>query len=163
MQIQRGRPGRSGHVHWHQADTQGAVLGCNTSYFTVPTCPCCHEQWTVLIAVLIVNALASRPRWHIVRKYFQIPSLDTAPLCLSFVSQTPCVYPQSTWCHQISQAFSLHICILQVIKDWRWEWPGNEANKYGCVPTTGEAFLLHICTLQVIRDWNGQERGYTSC
>ena len=28
--------------------------------------------------------------------------------------------------HQISKAFTCCICILQVIKDWRWEWPGNE-------------------------------------
>jgi len=28
---------------------------------------------------------------------------------------------------QISQAFPLRICILQVTKYWRWEGPGNEA------------------------------------
>ena len=28
---------------------------------------------------------------------------------------------------QISQAFPLHICILQAIKYWRWEQPGNKA------------------------------------
>jgi len=27
---------------------------------------------------------------------------------------------------QIFQTFPLHICILQAIKYWRWEWPGNE-------------------------------------
>ena len=26
-----------------------------------------------------------------------------------------------------SQAFHLHFCILQAIKNWRREWPGNEA------------------------------------
>ena len=30
-----------------------------------------------------------------------------------------------TWHHQISQAFPLHICMLQATKYWRWEWPGN--------------------------------------
>jgi len=29
---------------------------------------------------------------------------------------------------QISWAFPLCICLLQVINDWRWEWPGNEVN-----------------------------------
>ena len=33
--------------------------------------------------------------------------------------------PDITAFDQIFQAFSLHICILQVIKDWRWEWPVN--------------------------------------
>ena len=28
---------------------------------------------------------------------------------------------------QTSQAFPLIICILQVLKELRWEWPGNEA------------------------------------
>ena len=35
----------------------------------------------------------------------------------------------STWhtaYDQISQAFPIYICILQVIKYWRWEWPGNK-------------------------------------
>lgn len=27
---------------------------------------------------------------------------------------------------QISRAFPLHICILQAIKDWKWEQPGKE-------------------------------------
>ena len=27
---------------------------------------------------------------------------------------------------QISQAFPLRVCILQVIQDWRWERPENE-------------------------------------
>ena len=31
-----------------------------------------------------------------------------------------CLYP-------CSQAFPLHFCILQVIKNWSWERPGNEA------------------------------------
>ena len=29
---------------------------------------------------------------------------------------------------RISQAFILSFCVLQVIKDWRWERPGNKAN-----------------------------------
>ena len=42
-----------------------------------------------------------------------------------------CVYPQLsdiTACDQLSQAFLIHICILQAIKEWWWEWPGNEAS-----------------------------------
>ena len=35
----------------------------------------------------------------------------------------PCV----TECDLISQAFALHIRVLQAIKYWRWEQPGNEA------------------------------------
>jgi len=40
-----------------------------------------------------------------------------------------CVYPLSdiTTRDQISQAFPPSICILEVIKYWRWERPGNEA------------------------------------
>ena len=29
---------------------------------------------------------------------------------------------------RISQAFILSFCVLQAIKDWRWERPGNKAN-----------------------------------
>ena len=42
---------------------------------------------------------------------------------------------------QISQAFPLHICMLQVIKDWRrWEQPGKEAMLLEC--------KVWNCTLQ---------------
>jgi len=45
---------------------------------------------------------------------------------------TPCVstlcLPDVTAHDRIFQAFPLHIYILQVMKYWRWEWPGNEAN-----------------------------------
>jgi len=41
------------------------------------------------------------------------------PVCL------PSVYQMLVAYDQISQALHLHICILQVIKEWRWEWPGN--------------------------------------
>jgi len=37
--------------------------------------------------------------------------------------------PDDTACDKISRALSLCICILQVIKDWRWERPGNETNQ----------------------------------
>jgi len=33
---------------------------------------------------------------------------------------------------QIYQALPHHICKLQAIKDWRWEWPGNEATSLHC-------------------------------
>jgi len=54
----------------------------------------------------------------------------------------PCVY---TLClHDVNsrgQAFPLHICILQVIKDWRrWERPGKEAMLLEC--------KVWNCTLQ---------------
>ena len=42
-----------------------------------------------------------------------------------------CVYLQLsdiTAHDKISQAFLVHICILQATKDWRWECPGNGAN-----------------------------------
>jgi len=56
------------------------------------------------------------------------PQTDTAsryfvwhhPLCLLCL-------PDIIACDMISQAFPLHICTLQAIKDWRWEWLGNEA------------------------------------
>ena len=37
--------------------------------------------------------------------------------------------PNITTCDQIFQAFPLRICILQAIKYWRWEWPGNVATE----------------------------------
>jgi len=49
----------------------------------------------------------------------------TAP-CVS----TICLLDASA-CDQISQAFPHHNCILQAIKYWRWEWPGNEASSWG--------------------------------
>jgi len=52
---------------------------------------------------------------------FQDSSLGTAPSV-----STHCL-PYVTAREQISQAFPLHICVLQVIKYWRWEHPGNEA------------------------------------
>ena len=44
----------------------------------------------------------------------------TAP-CVS----TLCVH-DITACDQMSQVIPLYICILQAIKYWRWEWPGNK-------------------------------------
>ena len=40
--------------------------------------------------------------------------------------------PDITTCDQLSQAFPLRIYILHMIKDWRWQRPGNEASE-GCV------------------------------
>ena len=46
-------------------------------------------------------------------------------------SLAPCVstvhLPDVTACDQISQAIPFCNCKLQVIKDWRWEQPGNKA------------------------------------
>jgi len=44
-------------------------------------------------------------------------------LCVS----TICL-PDITTHDQISQAFPLHICLLQPITYWRWEWLENKAN-----------------------------------
>ena len=51
----------------------------------------------------------------------------TAPPPIPHVS-TLCCQPDITTRDQISQAFLLCISILQAIKYWRWERPGNEAN-----------------------------------
>ena len=57
------------------------------------------------------------------------------PLCV----YTLCLHDVTSR-DQISQAFNLHICILQVIKDWRWEHPGKEAMLLEC--------KVWNCTLQ---------------
>ena len=46
-----------------------------------------------------------------------------------------CVYPDVIAHDQmpISQAFPHHACILQVIKYWQWERPGNEASTDGLI------------------------------
>ena len=49
----------------------------------------------------------------------------------SFVRALPTCLTDITAHDQISQTFPLHICILQAIKDWRWERPGNEATDLG--------------------------------
>jgi len=66
-------------------------------------------------------------------------------------SKCPCVStlcpPDVTVHDQISQAFPLHICILAVIKDWRWEWPGNEATfSVGAKPTAPEVNVRSAIT-----------------
>ena len=49
--------------------------------------------------------------------------------------------PNVTACDQISQAFPLNICILQAIKEWKWEWPGKEANIH-----TNKPYQVGSCT-----------------
>ena len=56
-----------------------------------------------------------------------------SPMCLLSV------IPDITAHDQISQVSPLCICNVQVIKDWRWEWPWNEA--------------IRICTLQCYDEW----------
>ena len=54
-------------------------------------------------------------------KVWELQRSGTAPLMPTLMS---------TWRHardSFSQAFPLRFCILQVIKNWRWEQPGNEA------------------------------------
>ena len=51
----------------------------------------------------------------------------------------------STWCHacdSFSQAFPLRSCKLQVIKNWRQEWPGNEAKVSGCLSLQDNSFTV---------------------
>ena len=68
---------------------------------------------------------------------------------LLLLGTAPCV---STIClpdviarDQISQAFSLRICILQAIKYWRWERPGNEASQILFQPYThGQTLFLSL-------------------
>ena len=69
----------------------------------------------------LANALASSPQTinTRTRKGFEIFHQAPAPVCLHV--------PDITANDQISQAFLLRICILQAMKYWRWEWPGNEA------------------------------------
>ena len=52
---------------------------------------------------------------------FELQRMGTAPLTSTLMS---------TWrhvCDSFSQAFPFHFCVLQAIKNWRWERPGNEA------------------------------------
>ena len=66
---------------------------------------------------------------------------------------------QSTWCHardsfshKCSQAFPICFCILQAIKNWRREWPGNEANSWPypqMVVSPGVAVLSHLLPADV--------------
>jgi len=67
-----------------------------------------------------VNTLGLQPCGKLYKKGFRDPSSGTA----THVS-TICL-PDVTTHGQISQAFLLCIWILQVIKYWGWEWPGNE-------------------------------------
>ena len=60
----------------------------------------------------------------------------TAPSCLP--SHLPDVM------HMTLQAFPLHFCVLQAIKNWRWEQPGNEASVSGL-----RSIFLVMCTIAV--------------
>jgi len=88
-----------------RVDTRGAVpdcTHCSNPYFALNYL-WRREQQTVLMLPCERSGL----------EICQAPP----PMCLSNITAHD----------QISQAFSLHVCILQVIKYWRWEWPGNEA------------------------------------
>ena len=52
--------------------------------------------------------------------------IETDGACLTELGTILCL-PAVTTHDQIPQAFPLHICILQAIKQWRWEEHGNEA------------------------------------
>jgi len=74
---------------------------------------CIHKAASILFVVCNARGL--------VNAKLELLWLDTGP----HVS-TVCLADVITH-EQISQAFPLHICILQAIKYWRWEQPGNEA------------------------------------
>ena len=65
------------------------------------------------------------------RSSFTTPGLFRHKTGVITVRHCPCVstlcLPDVTARDQISHAFPVYICILQVIKYWRWEQPGNEA------------------------------------
>ena len=52
----------------------------------------------------------------------------------------PCFYPLPTWCHCTWPSLQ-PFCILQAIKYWRWERPGNEAAK--CVGLLSQQGWCH--------------------
>lgn len=89
-------------------DTWGVVIiiNCNISCF-VSTCPWHHEQQTVLYG--------SQPSDRHYKKGF----VGHCP---------PCGLPDITTCDWISQSFPLCTHILQLVKDLKWELPGNETN-----------------------------------
>ena len=113
----------------------------------VCVCPCADGE--LPFRVYNANTLASRPRQIIItNKGLEI--LDCPPS----VYQTS---PHVTM--QISQAFEflLCICILQVIKDWRWELPRNEAktnnnyDKQAGVECLFAMCLIVLCKLSASR------------
>ena len=97
-----------------RVDTQGAVPDHNNSHFT-STSPLALQPTNCL-----VNTLGLQPCNRPYKKGFRDPSPGTTPhmstICLPDVGAHG----------QISQSFPLCICILQVIKYWKWEWPGNK-------------------------------------
>ena len=95
-----GRPGRSGHVRIHQVDRGWTHRG---------------QCLTVIIPISL------QPSDWLCKNGLQDSSLGNA-FHVSTLSLT-----DITTHDQISQAFLLHICILQAIKYWKWEQPGNKA------------------------------------
>ena len=108
-------------TQWHQVD-RGRPHGgpCLTVIIPVlhrPIPGVVNDKW---YWCCLAHSLASSPRTDIAKIGFDIPRPELSP----------CVYPLSTWHYQtwpISQAFPLHVWILQEIQDWRWKWPRNEA------------------------------------
>ena len=86
-----------------------------------------YEDWhyteTIYIKLELLppkKALRTRPRMDVC-KVCKLQQSGTAPLMSTLTS---------TWCYahdSFSQAFPLHFCLLQVIKNWRREWPWNVA------------------------------------
>ena len=68
-----------------------------------------------------------------------LQSGTTPPVC------TLCLH-DVTACDQISQTFPLHICVLQVIKHWKWQRPWNEAMllEFGNVLFSLQVMVWHL-------------------
>ena len=108
-------------MRWRQVNTGGAVPNhYNTCFASIRPRRC--EQQMVLI-VCLANVLTSSV-WTD-SKTKDIDILLWAPPPVS----TICL-PDGTAHDQISPTFLRGICILQAIKCWLWEWPGNEATVF---------------------------------
>jgi len=121
-------------------DTQGVVPNI-ISCWTVCGAVYVNDEW---YWCCLSNAMASSPWTDNTRKGFEILHQVLPPVCL----------PDVTAHNQISQAFPLHICILQVIKYWRWEQPGNEANRMPgnslCVAATADSCVQTVRTMLTV-------------
>ena len=85
----------------------------------------------------------------------------------------PHVYLTSrTWL--FSKAFPLRFCILQAIKNWKWEWPGNESSTVLCTmcvslfprlsPRAMESIMYVACSfVRLIHSTVGAKAHHISC
>ena len=76
---------------------------------------------------------------------FQLPALGQASASISLVMHLHGYtfgLLDITTPDQISQTFPLCICILQVIKDWRQDWPENKANTHSHTAPSNWLYLM---------------------